>query len=84
MIGFDSKSKQGTAAWMGYDTVEAMDRDHDPLHRTMAQMFNVQSYSMAVADNEDLPREQQEIAWAEENAVIHTQRWLRMIGHYDG
>lgn len=77
-------TKEETTDWMGYDTVEAMDRDHDGLHRKLADMFGVTSYSMLDAEGHTLTDEQQPLAWAEENAVLHTQRWLRMIGHFDG
>lgn len=77
-------TKEETAEWMGYDTVEAMDRDHDNLHKKLAEVFDVISYSMVEASGAKLFTEHEPLAWAEENAVLHTQRWLRMIGYYDG
>ncbi len=77
-------NKEETRKFMGYQSIDSMDRDHDPLHREMADHFGVTSWSMADAVGIPLTPEQQTLAWAEENAVLHTQRWLRMAGKYDG
>lgn len=77
-------SKDETAAWMGYDTIEAMDRDHDNLHMALAGALGVQSYSLAEASGAKLSESEQELAWAEENAVLHVQRWMRMAGVTNG
>lgn len=77
-------NKEETAEWLGYDTVEAMDRDHDKLHTNLAAFFGVTSYSMALANGAYLSHEDYTLANYEEDAVLHVQRWLRHIGFLDG
>lgn len=80
----DNPSKAETAAWMGYDTIEAMDRDHDALHMALADSLRVESMSMKQAKGETLTETEQELAWIEENAVLNVQRWMRKAGVVDG
>ena len=77
-------TKEETAEWMGYETTEAMDAVHDKLHEFLCQMFGVHSYSLMEAEGIELSDEDKPLAWAEENAVLHVQRWLRMTGRFDG
>lgn len=77
-------NKEKTAKWMGYDTVEAMDRDHDPLHTAIAAIFGVTSHSMRVARGEKVNHDDWTLGNYEEEAVLNLQRWLRKIGYFDG
>jgi hypothetical protein len=69
-------TKEETAAFIGC-SVEEMDRDHDDIHRGLCKLLDVKSYSMAVANREQLTHEEWEIANYEEDAVLYVQRWLR-------
>lgn len=71
-----------TAEWMGYgDDVAAMNRDHDPLHARLCAWAGTDSVSLRIARGEDVTVVEQEIAWREEDAVLHVQRWLRALHH---
>lgn len=77
-------TKEETAEWMGYETTEAMDAVHDKLHQFLCEIFGVPSYSLMEAEGIELEDDVKPLAWAEENAVLHVQRWLRMTGRFDG
>lgn len=69
-----------TAAWMGYgDDVDAMNAAHDPLHASLCAWAGVDSVSLRIARGEAVTAAEQEIAWREEDAVLHVQRWLRHL-----
>lgn len=70
-------NKTERAAWMGYDTPEEMDAEHDELHRWLCYLFDIPSYSMIIAEGGNLPHEEYCIANYEEDAVLHVQRWLQ-------
>lgn len=77
-------TKEETKEWMGYETISAMDDHHDPLHQILCDTAGVTSFSLLEARGETLSQREQELAWAEENAVLHLQRWLRMHGVLNG
>lgn len=66
-----------TAAWMGYATADDMNADHDALHAAMCKWLGVPSHSLLQAAGE--PHDAH-LAWIEENAVLHLQRFMRQIG----
>ena len=68
------------ATWLG-TTVEAMDRDHDPLHHALCAWLGITSQSMRVAAGERLTEQEHELAGYEEEAVLYLQRYL---GHAGG
>ena len=69
-------NQEETAEWMGV-SVEQMNNDHDRLHAILCQDWLVESESLKCRDG--LPFNQ-EIAWKEEEAVMHVQRWLYSTG----
>jgi hypothetical protein len=79
-----SSSQEETAEWMGYDSVEDMNADHDKLHEWLCDVAKMYSYSLAVRDGLPLTDKQKEIAWYEEDAVLHVQRWLQMNRKLNG
>jgi hypothetical protein len=72
----EAEHKREMASWMGYGTIEEMDRDHDPLHAEMSQWMGATSYSLLHAQGVKLTLKQQRLAQLEENAVLAAQRWL--------
>lgn len=68
-----------TAEWMGYDTVEAMNADHDALHMLVCEWLEVPSYSLAVAACRALTEEQHRLANYEEDAILHLQRFIQRL-----
>lgn len=72
-------SKKELAKWMGYDSVEEMDDEHDITHELLCEWGNVMSYSHAVRDGYTLTDEQYRIAAMEEQAVLLVQRWLQHV-----
>jgi hypothetical protein len=74
--------KAALADWMGYETVEQMDADHDPLHRLLAERLDAPSYSAKVAAGERMTPQEDDLARMEEAAVLHVQRWLRHLKNY--
>lgn len=74
-----NKNKLDLATWMGYNTIEEMDKDHDDLHTRLCEAFDVPSYSMIIANGGTLPHDEYCLANYEEDAVLHVQRWLQMI-----
>lgn len=77
--GHPLDDKAALAEWMGYDTVEAMDADHDRLHFRLSNVLGVPSHSMRQARGEVLSREEWTVANLEEDAVLNVQRWLKHI-----
>lgn len=75
--GHPLDSKEALAQWMGYETVEAMDTDHDRTHEDLSLAFGFPSYSLKVRDGEQLTPDEQSLAHVEEAAVLHVQRWLQ-------
>lgn len=70
-------NEEELAQWMGYDSVEEMDEDHNLTHEAICEQLGVRSYSLAVRDGLTLNDEQYRIAAMEEQAIIHIQRWLQ-------
>jgi hypothetical protein len=75
--GHPINDKQAMADWMKYDSVEAMDEDHDDLHLTLTRAYHKPSFSLAVANGSKLTWEQERLASCEEAAVLAVQRWLQ-------
>lgn len=71
-------TKEETAAWMGYDTVEQMDAEHDELHRKLCDWIKLPSWSMRQAKGEKLTPGEQMMACYEEDAVLNVQRFRQM------
>lgn len=71
--------KADMAKWMGCETVEEMDRDHDPLHAELCQWMGSTSYSLLAAQGVQLPDNLRRIAELEECAVLNVQRWLQAL-----
>ena len=70
-----------TAKWMGYgDDIDAMNAVHDPLHEAVTKWLNVPSYALANARGETLTPEQMQLAYYEEDAILHLQRFMQHIG----
>lgn len=68
--------KAEMAAWLGYPSVEAMDREHDDLHRSLCDLLGVTSHSMACAEGKPF---NPKLAGMEEDAVLYAQR---LKGHH--
>ena len=67
-----------TAQRLGYgDDVEAMNRDHDPLHRALCAWLGVPSLAMRMAAGLDLTEAEAALAALEEDAVLAVQRFKR-------
>lgn len=69
------------ALWLGYqgdDAVAQMNAAHDPLHARLCDWLGIPSHSMREARGEKLNAADQELAWAEETAVLHVQRLVQM------
>ena len=70
-----------TAAWMGYegpDAVDAMNAEHDPLHRELCAWLGLTSHSMRMAAGETLTPHECQLAAYEEHAVLGVQRLRQM------
>lgn len=66
------------AAWLGC-SVERMNAHHDALHRWLADRAGLPSYSLLLSEGESLTPDHAAIAAAEEDAVLHVQRYLCVI-----
>lgn len=64
---------------MGY-SVDEMNRDHDTLHARLCDWLGITSHSLMEARGEPLTPSQQELAWWEEDAVLHLQRLIARSG----
>lgn len=74
-------TQRETARLLGYgDDVDAMNRDHDDLHRRLCDLFAIPSYSMQIAAGQVLPFREKSLADIEEDAVLCVQRLLRAHG----
>lgn len=71
--------QQEMAVWMGCESVDDMNRCHDPLHAEMAQWMGCTSYSLLAAQGVTLSPALQRIAELEEAAVLHSQRWMQAL-----
>lgn len=60
-----------TAEWMGC-TIEEMNR----VHADLCAWLNVESQSLRIARGEILDANEHMLAWLEESAVLHVQRFL--------
>jgi hypothetical protein len=67
-----------TAAWMGYETIDEMNAEHDPIHRALCGWLGLPSNSMRAAVGETLQGEDAALAAYEEDAVLHVQRFQQM------
>lgn len=72
-------SKQELAEWMGYETVEEMDAEHDSLHLALCVAFRSPSYSIMIANGRPVTPEEETLAKLEEHAVLMVQRWLQHL-----
>lgn len=68
--------QEAVARWMGYDSAEEMNLDHDTLHQMVARQFNVYSFALAKSRGGTLDAEQEFLAALEEDAILHLQRYL--------
>jgi hypothetical protein len=59
------------ARWAGYDSVDALNHDHDPLHRALCRWLGIESHSMRCAEGEPYDTT---LAGIEEEAVLCVQR----------
>lgn len=75
--GHPLDSKQALADSMKYPSVEAMDADHDRVHRQLADALGLPSHSLRAAAGEQLTKAEHDLAACEEAAVLHVQRWLQ-------
>lgn len=65
------------AKLLGYDSVDAMNSEHDPLHARVELVFGQKSWALAAAAGQKLTPDQQELATMEEVAVLCLQRYLQ-------
>lgn len=72
--------KREMADWMGYGSVEHMDRLHDALHAAMCQWLQIPSYALKQSRGEPLNATEQRLADLEEDAVLATQRFYHQAG----
>lgn len=63
------------AKWMGC-SVETMNIDHDRLHELLADLVELPSLSLVIARGKRLNEEETALAYLEEDAVLHLQRYL--------
>ena len=63
------------AEWMGC-SVERMNAHHDDLHAWLAERVGQPSHSLRISHGEVLTPDEHAIAAAEEESVLHTQRYL--------
>lgn len=69
------------ALWAGYgEDVAALNADHDRLHAALCRWLGIDSQSLREAAGEALGPTERLWAALEEDAVLHTQRWLRHAG----
>ena len=73
-----AEEQAAMAEWMGCP-VERMNAHHDSLHRWLAERAGVQSYSLAQYAGKALSPTENAVAAAEEEAVLHVQRYLCVI-----
>lgn len=66
------------AEWLGC-SVERMNAHHDDLHRWLAERAGLPSFSLRLSEGERLTSAECAIAAAEEDAVLHVQRYLCTI-----
>jgi hypothetical protein len=77
------KTQAETAAWMGYETVEKMNAEHDQLHADLCSWLGIESQSLKVARGEALTEDERELAYYEEDAVLYVQRLRQMARKSD-
>jgi hypothetical protein len=73
--------QEAMAEWMGC-SVERMNVHHDRLHRWIAERVGLPSFSLRRADGEHLSPDENALAAAEEDAVLHVQKYLVASEHY--
>ena len=75
-LGMIFSGTQQEMAWqVGYDTVDEMNRQHDPLHVALCAWLGIPSESMKAAQG--LPHDDYR-GLIEEDAVMHVQRLLAL------
>jgi hypothetical protein len=80
MQSFEAHQRE-TAAILGYGAdVDAMNRDHDPLHVALCDWLGFESLSLREAAGETLPADDHLLAVIEESAAIAVQKLMRMRG----
>lgn len=72
--------KREVADWMGYGSVEAMDRDHDATHASLCRWLGIPSYALKQARGEPLNPVEQRLADIEEDAALAVQRLAQSTG----
>lgn len=82
--GHPINDKAALAEWMKYPSAEAMDADHDHVHRVLCWMLNLRSHSLRKAAGETLTQVEEDLAACEEAAVLHVQRWLQWMEVHKG
>lgn len=76
--GAFERNQARTARRLGYgEDVEAMNRDHDPLHRALCEWLGLPSYSLSASAGHPVDPD---LARYEEAAVLAVQRFLQMAG----
>jgi hypothetical protein len=71
------QTQEETAEWMGYPSVEAMNIEHDDLHRKLCAWLGLPSYSLLIAEGHQVSHEQATLAAYEEDAVLNLQRFIQ-------
>lgn len=72
--------KREMADWMGYGSVEHMDRLHDRVHSSFCAWLGLPSYALKQARGEPLSPTEQRLADMEEDAVLAAQRFIQNAG----
>lgn len=69
--------------WMGYESADQMNADHDPLHINLSYWIGFESHALRQARGEQLTQEEQKLANYEEDAILYLQRYMQMYrNHY--
>lgn len=68
--------QEAIARWMGYDSAEEMNQEHDELHKGISAYFELPSYALSKARGTKLNEAQAFLAALEEDAILHLQRYL--------
>jgi hypothetical protein len=71
--------KAELAEWMKYPSTQAMDAQHDAVHRRLCSALGLPSYSLRLASGEPLTETERDLARCEEAAVLHVQRWMQWL-----
>lgn len=76
---FDEHQRE-VASWMGYPDAAAMNAEHDKLHAALSEWLGAPSNALREARGEHLSPADQHLAWLEEHAVLHLQRYITQAG----